>query len=103
MTFSTGKYAPIFDVHPLSGASIEVFYRDHALDALGTGRAGWFWWSRRRGFSPESPAIAPFPTGYAAYRHALTRSETGCEHGFASTLLPKQGRVEAQNSETRKS
>jgi hypothetical protein len=62
---------PLFDVHPWTGASIEVFYADRALETFGRAGAGWFWWSRRRGFSPAGPATGPFPTRYAAYRHAL--------------------------------
>jgi hypothetical protein len=62
---------PFYDVHPRTGASIEVFYSDRTLETFGRGGAGWFWWSRRRGFSPAGPANGPFPTSYAAYRHAL--------------------------------
>ena len=62
---------PFFDVHPQTGATIEVFYADRALETFGRGCAGWFWWSRRRGFSPDGPATGPFATSYAAYRHAL--------------------------------
>jgi hypothetical protein len=65
------KYAPLFDVHPVTGASIEVFYADRALETFGRGGAGWFWWSRRRGFSPDAPATGPFATSYGAYRHAM--------------------------------
>lgn len=64
---------PIYDVHPLTGVNIEVFFADHALETFGRGAAGWFWWSRRRGFSPDGPAIGPFATSYAAYRHAMVR------------------------------
>jgi hypothetical protein len=62
---------PIHDVHPLTGISIEVFWADTTLETFGRGGAGWFWCPRRRGFSPDSPATGPFPTSYAAYRHAL--------------------------------
>jgi hypothetical protein len=68
---SSNRHAPIFDVHPQTGAPIEVFFDDLALETFGRGGAGWFWWPRRRGFSPDSPAIGPFATSYAAYRHAL--------------------------------
>jgi hypothetical protein len=66
------RHEPLFDIHPLTGASIEVFYSDRRLETFGRGGSGWFWWSRRRGFAPDSPAIGPFPTSYAAYRHAMT-------------------------------
>jgi hypothetical protein len=65
------KYAPLFDIHPVTGASIEVFYADRTLETFGKGGAGWFWWYRRRGFAPEGKATGPFPTSYSAYRHAL--------------------------------
>jgi hypothetical protein len=64
-------HEPFYDVHPRTGASIEVFYSDRTLETFGRGGAGWFWWSRRRGFSPEGPATGPFATSYAAYRHAV--------------------------------
>jgi hypothetical protein len=61
----------LYDVDPLTGASIEVFYADFTLETFGRGGAGWFWWPRRRGSSPDGPATGPFATSYAAYRHAL--------------------------------
>src|SRR3981081_2671530 len=61
----------LFDVHPWTGASIEVFYVDRTLETFGRCGAGWFWWSRRRGFVPDGQATGPFATSYAAYRHAL--------------------------------
>jgi hypothetical protein len=63
--------APLFDVHPQTGASIEVFYDDRSLETFGKCGAGWFWWPRRRGFSPSGRAAGPFPTSYAAFRHAM--------------------------------
>jgi hypothetical protein len=62
---------PLYDIDPRTGASIEVFYADRALETFGRGAAGWFWWPRRRGSSPDGPAIGPFPTRYSAYRNAL--------------------------------
>ena len=59
---------PLFDIHPRTGVSIEVFYADRTLETFGRGGAGWFWWSRRRGFSPDGSATGPFATSYAAYR-----------------------------------
>jgi hypothetical protein len=72
---------PLFDVHPRTGISFEVFYSDRTLETFGRRGAGWFWWSRRRGFSPEGPATGPFPTSYAAYRHALTAQQLGAIGG----------------------
>ena len=63
--------APRYDVHPQTGAAIEVFYADRSMETFGRCGAGWFWCSRRPGFSPEGPATGPFPTSYAAYRHAM--------------------------------
>ena len=36
---------PLYDVHPLTGISIEVFWADTTLETFGRGGAGWFWWS----------------------------------------------------------
>ena len=62
---------PLYDIDPVTGVSIEVFYSDRTLETFGRGGAGWFWWPRLRGFSPEASATGPFATSYAAYRHAL--------------------------------
>ena len=66
----TSNHEPLYDIHPQTGANIEVFYADRALETFGRCGAGWFWWYRRRGFSPTGSARGPFPTSYAAYRHA---------------------------------
>jgi hypothetical protein len=75
MTVSTDRrrqrHEPIFDVDPVTNISIEVFYADRTLETFGRSGAGWFWWPRRRGFTPDGPALGPFPTSYAAYRHAM--------------------------------
>jgi hypothetical protein len=63
---------PLFDINPLTGISIEVFYSDRTLETFGRGGAGWFWWPRRRGFSPDALPTGPFATSYGAYRHAMT-------------------------------
>ena len=62
---------PLYDIHPLTGISIEVFYSNRTLETFGRGGAGWFWWSRERGFPPAGAATGPFSTSYAAYRHAM--------------------------------
>ena len=46
---------PLFDVHPWTGASIEVFYSDRTLETFGRGGAGWFWWPRLRGCRQMAP------------------------------------------------
>ena len=63
-----------YDVHPRTGATIEVFYADRALETFGRGGAGWFWWSRRRGFSPGGKPVGPFATSYSAFRDAVNSS-----------------------------
>src|SRR5437868_13161116 len=64
-------HEPLYDIDPHTGASIEVFYADRALETFGREGSGWFWWSRRPGFAPDCPATGPFATSYAAYRHAI--------------------------------
>jgi hypothetical protein len=71
-TPNPGQLTPLFDVHPQTGATIEVFYADRGLETFGRCGAGWFWWPRPRGFTPDGPATGPFPTSYAAYRHAMS-------------------------------
>lgn len=61
----------LYDINPRTGATIEVFYADRALETFGWQGAGWFWWARRRGHSPAGPAKGPFATRYAAYRDAM--------------------------------
>lgn len=63
---------PLFDIHPHTGATIEVFFADRSLETFGRCGAGWFWWPRRRGSAPDGPATGPFPTSYAAYRQAIS-------------------------------
>jgi hypothetical protein len=65
------RHEPLFDILPLTGASIEVFYADRALETFGRRGSGWFWWARRPGFAPDGLATGPFATSYAAFRHAL--------------------------------
>jgi hypothetical protein len=88
VTFNSKQCArrePLYDINSQTGVSIEVFYADRALESFGRRGAGWFWWARRRGFSPEGPATGPFPTSYAAYRHALG-TDLGAKR---NTLLDK--------------
>jgi hypothetical protein len=53
------RHEPLYDVHPRTGISIEVFYADRALETFGRGGAGWFWWLRRRGYVPSGPPTGP--------------------------------------------
>jgi len=93
MTMSGNRHEPLFDVHPATGASIEVFFADRRLATFGRGGAGWFWWPRRRGFAPSGPAKGPFPTRYSAYRDGSIRSFSaqGC-NGVATTTLEENDR-----------
>jgi hypothetical protein len=67
------RHEPLFDIHPRTGAGIEVFYADRTLETFGRRGPGWFWWFRRPGFAPDGLATGPFATSYAAYRHAMDR------------------------------
>ena len=84
-----GAFEPLFDIHPRTGAAIEVFYADRALETFGRDGAGWFWWSRRRGFSPDSEPIGPFATSYAAYRDAMLM---GCRLNARPFGSPPKGK-----------
>jgi hypothetical protein len=68
---SNPRHEPLYDIDPRIGAIIEVFYADRTLETFGRSGAGWFYWSRQRGFAPDGSATGPFATSYAAYRHAL--------------------------------
>jgi hypothetical protein len=64
-------HEPLFDVHPQTGVSFEVFFSDRTLETFGRCGAGWFYWARRRGCSPKGQPTGPFATSFAAYRHAM--------------------------------
>ena len=71
MSTDQRKLETLFDVHPLTGTSFEVFYADRTFETFGRIGAGWFCWPRRRGFAPTGPATGPFPSSYLAYRAAF--------------------------------
>jgi hypothetical protein len=77
---SDRRYQPLFDVHPMTGTSIEVFYAD-GLATCGRRGAGWFWHFRLRGFAPDGTARGPFPSRYAAYRDALATCTGSTQFG----------------------
>ena len=83
-------HEPLFDFHPLTGISIEVFYSDRTLETFGRGGAGWFWWPRRRGRPPDGPPTGPFATSFAAYKHAM-----GTGLGIESTSFQNYGKISA--------
>jgi hypothetical protein len=66
-----GKFEPLFDVHPVTGVSIEVFYAGSPPRCFGRGSAGWHWHFRQRGYAANGPAVGPFSSAYLAFRHAL--------------------------------
>jgi hypothetical protein len=72
---------PLFDIHPTTGGTFEVFYATRLPGSFGRGGGGWFWWPRRRGFAPEGPATGPFATSYAAYRSAILGGDLGANLG----------------------
>jgi hypothetical protein len=47
------SFNPVFDIHPVTGASIELFYADRTPETFGWRGAGWFWWPRQRSFAPD--------------------------------------------------
>jgi hypothetical protein len=51
------KYGPIFDVDPLTGASIEIFYADRTLESFGRSGAG----AAPAGFRAYWTGAGPFP------------------------------------------
>jgi hypothetical protein len=64
---------PLHVIHPITGATIEVFYADRVF-AIMAG-AGRFWWSYKLGDVPEWPPRGPFRSRDAAYVDALAALE----------------------------
>jgi len=71
VTMSGKRYEPLFDVHPVTGASFEVFYAASPPGRFCRGGPAWYWQLRRRGFAPYGSPNGPFATSYGAYRHAM--------------------------------
>ena len=67
----SADHESLYDIEPQTGTTFEVFYADRTLETFGRCGAGWFWWPRRRGCSPDSSPAGPFATSYSAYRHAM--------------------------------
>ena len=91
---SNPRHEPLFDVHPQTGATIEVFYADRRLETFGRHGAGWFYWQRRRGFSPDGSPTGPFPTSYAAYRDAMKYGGTDQTFPFGLLSLAHRAPLE---------
>jgi hypothetical protein len=79
---SSDRHEPLFDIHPVTGASIEIFFADRTLESFGRAGAGWHWWVRRRGFAPNGPAHGPFPSPYSAYLNAWHSAQGSGEQIF---------------------
>lgn len=79
-TSNRRQHDPLYDLVPETGVSIEVFYTDRTLETFGRVAAGWFWWPRRRGCSPDGSPTGPFATSYAAYRSAMTAPGRSLNH-----------------------
>jgi hypothetical protein len=75
MTMSSHRHEPLFDIDPVTGASIEIFWADATLATFGRVGAGWWWHPRQRGFAPTGLAYGPFPTCYSAFRYAVNSGE----------------------------
>jgi hypothetical protein len=87
------QHEPLYDIVPETGVSIEVFFSDRTLETFGRSGAGWFWWPRRRGYSPVGTAYGPFATSYAAYRHAMNTPAPIILAPKAGHRLDTEGRI----------
>ncbi len=72
------RYEPLHGVHPLTGATIEVFYADRVFASMGG--KGWFWWVCNPDCVPDWPPHGPFASSDRAYHDALT-SRSVCIDG----------------------
>jgi len=77
-------YEPLYDVDPLTGRTIEVFYADRVLAASFGKCSGWFSWTCQPGCLPDAPPIGPFATSYAAYRNVFA-GVRGCSRSSATS------------------
>src|ERR1700740_325127 len=87
MTLSSHRHEPLFDIDPVTGASIEIFWADATLATFGRVGAGWWWHFRLRGLAPDGPAHGPFPTSYSAYKDALHSAQRSGQHIFFGVRL----------------
>ena len=64
---------PLYDIHPITGATIEVFYADPELAiSFGLYGPGWVWWSCSGRLAPDGAPRGPHPSAFSAYREAMT-------------------------------
>ena len=101
VTISSDQREPLFDVHPVTGASIEIFFADRTLETFGRRGAGWYWLGRERGYAADGPAIGPFSSAYLACRHALREMHLPHNSGAGSLSADhmRQGAAEQIASE----
>ena len=60
----------LYEIDPISGATIEIFYADRAVaQTFGARGAGWYWRTRQVDCSPDAPS-GPFLVCLDAYRDA---------------------------------
>ena len=64
---------------------IEVFYADRALETFGRDGSGWFWRSRRRGFSPAGLLLAHLLR--AIHHIAMRKILAGADLSVAQVFL----------------
>jgi hypothetical protein len=86
----SARHEPLYDIHPLTGISIEVFFSNRTLETFGKVGAGWFWQVRHRGCSPISSPIGPFPSCFSAYRHAMNAGTRCSAMMHGATLADPQ-------------
>jgi hypothetical protein len=49
-------FEPLYDLHPRTGETLEVFYVDRALArSFGAGAIGFYWWTCQPGGLPSEP------------------------------------------------
>ena len=66
------RFEPLYDTHPHTGVTFEVFYADTVLAlSFGLRGSGWCWWLCSPGHLPDGPPVGPLATSYAAYRDAM--------------------------------
>jgi hypothetical protein len=66
MTTSRWRHESVFDVHPVTGESVEIFYADLTLESFGRCGAGWLLQRDRRSDH---------------FRRARQLTKTRCENG----------------------
>jgi hypothetical protein len=63
---------PLYEVDPITGVTVDVFYATATLASSFSACPGWYWRTWRGGSFPDTP-VGPFSTQYAAYRNVALR------------------------------